>query len=60
MPGDDRMPGEPLTEAEQLAANIAELYWAHVRAGMPPLIAAVYLGVRHATTISMNRETEEG
>lgn len=60
MPPGDGMPPDPLTDADQLAANMTELYWAYVKAGMPPLATAVYLGVWWATLSSMNRHEEEG
>lgn len=48
MPPDDPGP-EPLTPLAQGAAQIAELYVAYVRAGIPPIMVAFMLG----TTIAL-------
>ncbi len=43
-------PQNPLTELEQQAAGLAEMFRALTTAGMPPLAAAVMLGTMMGTS----------
>lgn len=57
MPPDDPGP-EPLTPLAQGAAQIAELYVAYVRAGIPPLFVAFMLGTTIALLIQSAQPPE--